>query len=225
MITPSYWLFVLPALLLGMWATWRTQSTFNRYSRVRARSGLSGAEAARALLDAEGLHGVRVERVGGFLTDHYDPRQNVLRLSPGVYDSRSLAAIGIACHEAGHALQKAAEYGPLVIRTQLVPVTQLGSHLAFPIILLGLVMHRPGLFQFGLLLFAVVVAFTLITLPVEWNASARAKRLMVESGIVAPDEQPHAAAVLDAAFLTYVASAVSAIMTLLYYLSLGSRRR
>ncbi len=221
----SYWIFILPALLLATFATLRTQSVFRRYSRVRARSGLTGAEAAEALLRAQGVCDVRIERWGGFLTDHFDPARNVLRLSPGVHDSNSLAAVGVACHEAGHALQRASNYAPLSLRTQLVPVTQIGSQLAFPVILAGLMLGRPGLFHLGLLLFAAVVVFTLITLPVEWNASSRAKRLMVECGIVTPAEQPHAAAVLDAAFLTYVASAVSSIMTLLYYLSLGSRRR
>lgn len=221
----SYWIFILPALLLAAYASWMTHATFRRYSSVRASSGLTGAEAAAVMLMAEGVHGVRIERAGGFLTDHFDPSSNTLRLSPGVYDSDSLAAIGVACHEAGHALQKAVDYGPLVIRTQLVPVTQLGSQLAFPVILAGLLLHRPGLFNVGLLLFAIVVAFTLITLPVEWNASARAKRLMVRSGIVTVAEEPHAMQVLNAAFLTYVAAAVSAIMNLLYYLSIGSRRR
>jgi Zn-dependent membrane protease YugP len=225
LMMPSYWLFILPALILAVIATWVTQTTFARYSRVRARSGLTGAEAAQALLRSQGIYDVRIERVSGFLTDHYDPFRNVLRLSPDVYDSDSLAAIGVACHEAGHALQKATAYAPLSVRTNLVPVTQIGSQLAFPVILAGLVLQRPGLFTLGIWMFVAVVIFTLITLPVEWNASRRAKQLMVAAGIVTPQELPHAAAVLNAAFLTYVASAVSAVMTLLYYLSLGSRRR
>lgn len=221
----GYWFFALPGLLLAALASWMTSSTFRRYSRVRASSGLTGAEAAERMLRLQGIRSVSVERSGGFLSDHFDPAKNVLRLSPGVYDSDSLSAIGVACHEAGHALQKASRYAPLGLRTTLVPMTQLGSHLAFPVILAGMLFARPGLIQMGALLFAVVVIFTLVTLPVEWNATARAKRLMVSSGIVTPMEQPHAAAVLNAAFLTYVASAVSAILTMLYYLTLGGRRR
>ena len=220
----SYWIFVLPGLLLAVIASLVTQATFRRYSRVRAASGLTGAEAAGRMLRSQGIVNVRIERSRGFLSDHFDPSANTLRLSPGVYDSPSLSAVGVACHEAGHALQKASGYGPLGLRSALVPVTHLGSQLAFPVILAGMILHRPGLFQLGILLFAAVVAFTLITLPVEWNATARAKRLMVSSGIVTPQEQPHAASVLNAAFMTYVASAVSSVLTLLYYLTLGGRR-
>lgn len=220
----SYWVFVLPGLLLAVIASLMTQATFRRFSRVRVLSGLTGAEAAERMLRSQGITDVRIERSRGFLSDHFDPSANTLRLSPGVYDSPSLSAVGVACHEAGHALQKASGYGPLGLRSSLVPVTQVGSQLAFPVILAGLLLHRPGLLQLGILLFAAVVAFTLITLPVEWNATARAKRLMVSSGIVTPQEQPYAASVLNAAFLTYVAAAVSSILTLLYYLTLGGRR-
>ncbi len=220
----SYWIFAIPGLLLAVLASLLTKSTFRRYSRVRAMSGLTGAEAADQMLRSQGITNVQIERGHGFLSDHFDPTSNTLRLSPSVHDSPSLSAIGVACHEAGHALQKATHYGPLGLRSALVPVTQLGSHLAFPVIIAGMALARPGLFQLGILLFALVVAFTLITLPVEWNATARAKRLMVSSGIVTPQEQPHAASVLNAAFLTYVASAVSSVLTLLYYITLGGRR-
>lgn len=219
----SYWAFAIPGLLLALLASFLTRSTFKRYSRVRAGSGLTGAEAADRMLRSQGIGDVRIERSHGFLSDHFDPSTNTLRLSAGVFDSPSLSAIGVACHEAGHALQKASGYAPLGLRSSLVPVTQIGSHLALPVILGGFMLGRPGLVQLGILLFAVVVVFTLITLPVEWNATARAKRLMVSSGIVTPQEQPHAASVLNAAFLTYVAAAVSSILTLLYYLSLGRR--
>lgn len=224
MMINAMWLkFVVPAMLLALVASWIVNATFRRYARVGARSGLTGAQAAAQLLEAQGVRGVRIERVGGFMTDHYDPSARTLRLSPGVYDSPSLAAIGVACHEAGHALQHAAHYGPLALRSSLVPVTNIGSHLAIPIIFAGLLLRMTGLFNLGLLLFGLAVFFTLVTLPVEWNASARAKRLMVSSGIVTAQEQSSAASVLNAAFLTYLAAAVSAVMTLLYYVSIGRR--
>lgn len=222
---PRYILFMAPALLLAVWASFKVQATFRRFSRVGASSGLTGAEAADAMLRSQGIQDVRIERTGGLLSDHFDPSSNTLRLSDGVYGSPSLAAIGVACHEAGHALQKAHQYAPLGLRTALVPITSLGSQLAVPLIILGLVLRVFGLVQVGILLFGVMVAFTLVTLPVEWDASARAKRHMVSSGIVTAAELPHASAVLNAAFLTYVAAAVSAILNLLYYLSLAQRRR
>ncbi len=221
---PLYIMFMLPALILATFAAIRTQATFNRYSRVEASSGLTGAEAARALLNARGVRGVNIGVSRGFLSDHYDPRDRTLRLSPQVYHSPSLAAIGVACHEAGHAIQHAEGYAPLALRSQLVPVTQLGSNLSFPIIFAGLFLRAPFLINLGIILFTAVVIFTLVTLPVEWNASARAKRYMIEAGIVGPREAPAAAAVLNAAFLTYVASAVTALLQLLYYLSLARRR-
>ena len=222
---PVYLVMVLlPGLVLGGLATMYTRSTFARYARVGASTGLTGAEAAARLLAMKGIPDIDIEVSRGFLSDHYDPARRVLRLSPGVYGSSSLAAVGVACHEAGHALQHASGYLPLHLRSSLVPVTQLGSQLSFPIIIAGLFLRTPFLIHIGTLLFAAVVVFTLITLPVEWNATARAKRLMVESGVVRPGEQVHAGAVLNAAFLTYVASAVTAILTLLYYLMLARRR-
>jgi Zn-dependent membrane protease YugP len=225
---PLYMLVALPGLLLALAASAVTRSTFSRYSRVRASSGMTGAEAARALLYSQGIRDVTIEPTQGFLSDHYDPRTNTLRLSPGVYGSDSLAAIGVACHEAGHALQQAHSYGPLALRSTLVPVTQIGSQAAPLILMLGLVMQAPPLLHVGILLFSAVVLFTLVTLPVEWNASARAKELMVHARIVSTGEASQAAAVLNAAFMTYVASAVSAVLTLLYYLFraglLGNRR-
>ena len=210
-------------MVLALIATFVTKSTFSKYARVAASSGFTGAQAARHLLDAQGLHDVPVEMTQGFLTDHYDPRTKSLHLSPQVYQSQSLSAIGVACHEAGHALQHATRYAPLALRSSLVPAAQFGSNLALPIFFVGLLFSLPFLVKAGILVFGLTVLFTLITLPVEWNASARAKRLMVESGIVTPGEQPAAAAVLNAAFMTYVASAVTAILTFLYYLTLGRR--
>ena len=220
----GYMIYVLPGFLLAMIATWITRSTFARYSRVSASSGLTGAQAARRLLDSQGLTQVSIERAGGFLSDHYDPTSRVLRLSPEVYDAPTLSAIGVACHEAGHALQHASRYRPLVLRTGMVPITQFGSRLAGPILIGGLMFNFPPLINLGILLFIGVVAFTLVTLPVEWDATSRAKQLMVRSGIVLPQESAQAGAVLNAAFLTYVASAVSAVLTLLYYLSRARRR-
>jgi uncharacterized protein len=215
---PMYFMFLLPAMVLAGLATLYTRATFNTYSRRTVRSGLTGAQAADQLLRSQGVQDVKIEAVRGFLSDHYDPATQTLRLSPAVYGSRSLSAIGVACHEAGHALQHAAGYGPLAVRSQLVPVTQLGSNGSYILFMLGMFMRAPGLMQAGAILFGLVVLFSIITLPVEWNATARAKRLMTESGVVSADEQPLAARVLNAAFLTYVASAFTALMTLLYYL-------
>jgi Zn-dependent membrane protease YugP len=222
-LDPVYFIFALPALLLGLWAQFKTKSTFNKYSRYAASTGLTGAEAARRMLDKNNLGNVAVERIDGFLSDHYDPRHRVLRLSPPVYDSNSLAAIGVACHEAGHALQHAHAYTPLALRSALVPATQIGSSLAMPIFIAGMFLSIPILLKAGIILFSAAVLFALVTLPVEWDASARAKKEMVVDGIVSAQEQVHAGRVLNAAFMTYVASAISAVMTLLYLL-LRSRR-
>ena len=214
--------------LLGLGASFLTKTTFNKYSRVSSASGLTGAEAARSMLDKNGLQNVTIERVQGFLSDHYDPRSKVLRLSPPVHDSNSLSAIGVACHEAGHALQDAQDYTMLNLRSKMVPVTQIGSQLSMPIIIAGSILGSLGLFKLGIILFGLTVLFALVTLPVEWDASARAKRLMVNNGIVTPQEQQHAGRVLNAAFLTYLASAVTAILYLLFYLwragIIGGRR-
>ena len=225
---PIYWELMLPALILAGIATLVTKATFSKYSRVRASSGLTGAEAAQQLLLSQGLSNVRIEPTRGFLSDHYDPTSRTLRLSPEVYGSSSLSAIGVACHEAGHALQHAAHYAPLALRTGLVPLAQFGSNAAYIFLLLGFWMKTLFLVKIGAMVFVGVVLFSLVTLPVEWDASARAKRLMVTAGIVRPQEAAQAGAVLNAAFMTYVAAAVSAILTLLYYLLraglLGGRR-
>ncbi|HMP71785.1 MAG TPA: zinc metallopeptidase [Kiritimatiellia bacterium] len=215
---PIYFLIAAPGLLLALWASYMTKHTFKKYSRLAARSGITGAEAAQRMLAYEGVHDMKIEPVQGFLSDHFDPRTNTLRLSPQVYHSDSLAAIGVACHEAGHALQKAHGYAPLALRSVLVPVTSFGSQLAIPVFVIGAAVSMPFLMQLGFWLFIGVVAFSIVTLPVEWDASARAKQLMVRSGIVTAAEMPHAGKVLNAAFLTYVAAAVQAILTLLYLL-------
>ena len=214
---PVYLLFTLPGLLLALWASGKTKFTFERYSRVAARSGMTGAQAAARLLYSAGVSGVNIEMTEGFLSDHYDPSSRTLRLSPQVYNSGSLSAIGVACHEAGHAIQHAVNYGPLGLRSSLVPVINLTSPASYILIIAGVFLSSPFLIKFGIFCFAAAVVFALVTLPVEYNASARAKALMVQCQIVSPDEAKSAGEVLNAAFLTYVASAVSALLTLLYY--------
>ncbi len=215
---PYYIMFMLPGVLLAIYASAKTKRVFKKYARVAASSGMTGAQAAASLLRSQNLHDVKIESTRGFLSDHYDPRTRTLRLSPDVGQSSSLSAVGVACHEAGHALQHAEHYAPLAVRSALVPVTQFGSWGSYILLILGFIFRSPHLIQFGILLFSGAVLFSLVTLPVEWNASARAKRLMVSAGIVTEGERRHAGAVLDAAFLTYVASAVTALLTLLYYI-------
>jgi len=223
-----YLLFIGPGMILALIATYKVKSTFAHYSKTMAGSGMTGAEAASHLLTRNGVTNVTIERADGFLSDHYDPTSRTLRLSSGVYDSPSLSAIGVACHEAGHALQHADAYMWLGLRSKLVPATQFGSTGSYIFFILGMLMNNPSMYLIGIILFSVTVVFSIITLPVEWDASARAKRLMVLSGIVTYREQEDAARVLNAAFLTYVASAVTALLTLLYYLFraglLGGRR-
>lgn len=214
----SYWLFAIPGVILAGMATVFTKATFKKYSRFSASSGLTGAQAAEQMLRDQGIHDVNIEPARGFLSDHYDPTSHTLRLSPDVYGSRSLSAIGVACHEAGHALQHAAGYAPLSLRTALVPLASLGSNAAYFFLFLGMLFSAPGLFKLGALVFLGAVAFSIITLPVEWNATARAKTLMVSSGIVGYQEAASAGRVLNAAFMTYLAAAVSALLTLLYFL-------
>lgn len=230
---PMYFLFAMPAILLSLYASFLTKSRFQKYAKVAPASGLSGAQAARQMLDRENLGNVRIEKVQGFLSDHYDPRSRVLRLSPMVHDGRSLSAVGVACHEAGHALQHAKGYKPLALRSQLVPATTFTSKLSMPLLMLGLILSATNpagqsLMIAGALLLTVSVLFTLVTLPVEWDASARAKMCMVKDGIVSPSQEADAGAVLNAAFLTYLAAAISSVMTLLYWLYrsglIGGRR-
>jgi len=215
----SHLIFILPAFLLSVLASLYTRTTFQKYSRVPSQRGFTGAQAAAEMLRAQGVRGVQIEQTGGFLSDHYDPRTRTLRLSASVYQGTSLSSIGVACHEAGHALQHASNYAPLAFRSRLVPLASFGSNFSYVLIFLGLIMRSPGLLVFGLACFTLAVIFTIVTLPVEWNASARAKTAMVTAGLVSPQEREGAAAVLNAAFLTYVAAAVSAVMTLLYYLA------
>lgn len=226
---PLYMMMLLPAIIVAAIASFLVKSTFNRYSRVRAYSGMTGAQAAERMMRANGVFDVQVEETSGFLSDHYDPRQKVLRLSPDVFRGNSLASIGVACHEAGHALQHATQYAPLTLRSLLVPVTNFSSLFAFYVFFAGLLFRVQPLLYAGCLMFAVAFVFALVTLPVEWDASARAKQHMVMSGIVSPGQEAEAGRVLNAAFLTYVAAAISSLLTLLYYLMragiIGGRSR
>ena len=214
---PLYLLFALPGLLLAMAASFYTKSTFAKYSKVAASTRLTGAGAAQRMLNAAGIYDVKIELVNGFLSDHYDPRDKTLRLSTDVYTKNSLSSIGVACHEAGHAIQHANAYAPLTLRTALVPATNICSSLSYIIIIAGFFLSKE-LILIGAILFSVAVLFSIVTLPVEWDATARAKKMMVSAGIVSPDEAVMAGQVLNAAFLTYVAAAVTALLTLLYYL-------
>lgn len=222
---PMYFVFALPALLLGLYAQFKVKSAFSKYSKVRNAAGITGAQAARRILDANGLTHVDVERTQGMLSDHYDPRSKTLRLSPAVYEGPTLAAVGVAAHEAGHALQDKAGYAPLRLRSAMVPSVQIGSWLGPIIFIAGLLMSLTTLAWVGLILFGATALFSLVTLPVEFNASNRAKQLLVGQGILVPQEMGGVDKVLDAAALTYVAAALQAIMTLLYYASLLMGRR
>ncbi len=226
-LDPLYLILALPGLLLGLWAQMRVKGTFSKYSKVRTSRNLTGAEIARYLLDNQGLQDVRVEETQGFLSDHYDPRTRVLRLSPDVYRTPSVAAAGVAAHEMGHALQHSSGYAPLQIRSAIVPVVQFGSSLAPILILVGFLLRFTTLAWIGVILFAGAVVFSLVTLPVEFDASRRAKTLLTQSGIVSHEEAGGVSAVLNAAGWTYVAAAIAAIGQLLYYVLLltgGSRR-
>ncbi|HEX3556401.1 MAG TPA: zinc metallopeptidase [Thermoanaerobaculia bacterium] len=215
---PAYLLFALPALALSLWASWRTKSAFNKYSRVRTVRGLTGAQAAQEMLRSAGVTGVQVVPTNGFLSDHYNPANKTLALSEATYASNSVAAVGVACHEAGHALQHANGYKPLFLRSALVPTANLGSSMGYLVVMGGFLFHSANLVYLGAMLISVVLLFQLVTLPVEFDATARAKRLAVETGIVLPQEREGMDRVLNAAAMTYVAAVVSTLMTLLYYL-------
>jgi Zn-dependent membrane protease YugP len=221
---PSIFL-VIPGVVLALWAQHRVRRAYGRYAQVPVASGVSGARAARAVLDADGLRDVAIEEIPGELTDHYDPRDRVLRLSGPVARGGSVAAVGIAAHEAGHALQHAHEYAPLNIRMAIIPITRFGSSAAFPLAFAGMIFRMPQLITLGIWLFAAVVVFQAVTLPVEFNASARAKRKLVELGIVGREERRGVDSVLNAAALTYVAAMAVAVLSLLRLVILRDSRR
>ena len=221
-----YIILVLPALAFSMWAQAKVSSTFNRYSRERTYSGMTGYEAARRILAANGLYHVNVERVSGNLTDHYDPKSNVIRLSDSVFGSNSVAAVGVAAHEAGHAVQYAQNYAPIKLRAAIIPITNIGSTLSMPLVLLGFIMGLQPLVNFGILLFATVALFQLVTLPVEFNASRRAVNALEMGGTMAEDEIRGVKKVLSAAAMTYVAALAVSIANLLrLILRFGGRNR
>ncbi|MEO1525901.1 MAG: zinc metallopeptidase [Planctomycetota bacterium] len=217
-----YFIFIGPALLLGMFAQWRVSSTFSSMSQIGAR--MSGAEAARRMLDSGGLHNVGIEQVAGHLSDHYDPRAKVLRLSPQVYGGRSMAALGVACHEAGHAFQDAKGYAPLAIRNAAVPAANFGSGIGATMAAIGVMFSYSSptignsLLLIGIVLFSCVVFFQVVNLPVEFNASSRARQHLVDARMISPNEEQYVAKVLNAAALTYVAGTLQAILTLAYYI-------
>ena len=218
-------ILVIPGLLLGLWAQMRVSSAFRKYSAVHARSGMSAEDVARSMLNQAGCGNVSIRTVSGNLTDHYDPRNNTLRLSDGVYGSSSVAAIGIAAHECGHAMQQHEGYAPLVLRSALVPVVNLGSNLYFPIFLLGLLFSWEPLIYVGIACFALTLVFSLVTLPVEFNASGRALRVLDQQGYLSSEEMDGARAVLNAAAMTYVAAAISSLLQLVRLLIIARDRR
>ena len=220
---PTYFLLI-PGLLLALYAQFKVNSTFNRFKQVPSRVRMTGAEIARAILDDNGCRNVRIEPVAGSLTDHYDPQNGVLRLSREVYGSHSIAALGVAAHEAGHAIQDAQDYAPLRIRANLVPVANIGSGMAMPLFMLGLIMSWEPLLKIGIFAFAFSVLFYLVTLPVEFNASSRAVKVLA-AGFLPDDEVKGVKAVLSAAALTYVAAALQAVLQLVRLLLLASSRR
>jgi Zn-dependent membrane protease YugP len=215
----SYLMFILPALILSIYAQIKVKSTFKRYSQVRSSRGMSGVDVANTILRRNGMSGqVAVEPVAGELSDHYDPTSHKVRLSETVYGSNSIAAIGVAAHEVGHAIQHHESYGPLELRHRIVPITNFASGASFPVLLLGFFLNSLNLIMVGILLFSAVVVFHLVTLPVELNASRRAVAQLSSSGLISGTEVPAVKKVLGAAALTYLAAALSAIATLLYYL-------
>ncbi|MBX3439651.1 MAG: zinc metallopeptidase [Planctomycetaceae bacterium] len=226
---PKYILFVLlPGLIISGGASLMVRAAFSRYSQVRSRRGYTGAQAAQRLLDDAGIHNVSVVATQGHLSDHYNPQTHELALSPAVYSSDSLAAIGVACHEAGHAIQHAEHYAPLGLRSAIVPIAGFGSNFGLIMMAVGLFLH-PYVVLLGAIIFSGVLLFQLVTLPVEFDATARAKALVVQAGIVDPDERYGIDRVLNAAALTYVAAVVTTLLTILYYLIrsglLGGGRR
>jgi len=215
---PLYLVFMAPALVISLGAQIWVKRAFSKYSKIASRSGYSGGRAAAVILSRNGVDGVRIEEARGFLSDHYDPRAKKLRLSADVYRSNSLAALGVAAHEAGHALQHAQGYAPLQLRSLLVPVTSLGSNLAWPLLIIGFLLQSAMLVQLGIVFFAGVVLFQLVTLPVEFNASFRALAALRASGLVSDYEIGGSRKVLTAAAMTYVAAAAAAILQLIYFL-------
>ncbi len=218
-------LLLIPGLLLGLWAQIKVKSAYAKYGRIATRRGVTAEQVSRDLLSRDGNGNIAIEPIAGELTDHYDPSANVLRLSQGVYGHNSIAAIGVAAHECGHAMQDHHDYGPLKLRTAIVPAVNIGSNLYFPIFLLGLVFSWQPLITVGIVCFALTFVFSLVTLPVEFNASHRALAMLAQGGYVDEEELRGVKAVLDAAALTYVAAAISSLLQLVRLLLLSRNRR
>lgn len=220
-----YIILIIPCMILAMWAQARVKSTFSHYSNVGNSRGLTGAQAAAAVLRYNGVNGVQIERISGSLTDHFDPRTNIIRLSDSVYGSTSVASVGVAAHEAGHAVQYATGYGPIRLRAAIVPVTQIGSQAAFPLILLGIILSFGALVQIGIIAFSLSTIFQLVTLPVELDASHRALDAIQQGGLLTADEYPMARKTLSAAAMTYVAALATSVAQLLRLVLLFGNRR
>lgn len=228
----AFLVFMIPGIIFMLWAQNKVKSNYQKYSQVRNSVGVTGAQAARRVLDTNGLYDVQIEQVGGELSDHYDPRKRVLRLSQAVYGVPSIAAVGIASHEAGHAIQHAKAYAPLQVRTAIVPVVNIGSNLGYIVLIAGLLMAQTNIAWAGVILFSLSTIFALLTLPVEFDATRRAKLALVQVGIVdggvsGGQESQGVARVLDAAAWTYIAGFASSLLTLLYYVMMvmGMGRR
>lgn len=219
-----YLVLVIPAILLSLFAQTKVTSTFQKYSRYGSQKGMTGFDAARKILDTNGLSHIRIERIAGNLTDHYDPKNNVIRLSDGVYDKPSIAAVGVAAHEAGHAVQHSVGYTPIKWRNAVLPAANIGSQAAIPLAFLGLIFGFRPLISFGIILFSAVVLFQLVTLPVEFNASNRATEILGDWGMLTNSEIKGVKKVLGAAALTYVAAALTSLMNLLRLIMLSRRR-
>lgn len=223
---PTYLIYMIPAFVLMGLASWYVKAAYNKWSQVPVQSRLTGAQAAQRLISTAGMNGVQIQGVAGNMTDHYDPRNKTLYLSPGVANGTSVASVAIAAHELGHAVQDAEEYLPMRLRSLLVPMVNIGSNLGWILIMIGLVINWTGLAWLGVLVFAGGALFALATLPVEFNASSRAKQLLQQSGIIQTNEEIRGVnTVLNAAALTYVAGLITAVLQLLYYVSLVSGRR
>ncbi|MBR5485631.1 MAG: zinc metallopeptidase [Oscillospiraceae bacterium] len=220
-----YLTLILPAMIIAMIAQSRVQSSFQRYSRVASRRGITGAQAARRILDAYGLNHVQIQHIAGNLSDHYDPTTNVVRLSDSVYGSTSIASIGVAAHEVGHAIQHAHGYFPIKVRTAIIPITNLGSNLSMPLLLAGILFSAPSLVNLGIILFSTMTVFQLVTLPVEFNASSRALAILEQDYILEAEELDGAKKVLSAAAMTYVAALITSAAQLLRLVLLFGGRR
>ena len=221
----TYFVLVLPTIIFSMWAQYQVKSNFNKYSSQRTKNGLTGAGAAQEVLRQSGVQNVQIVRISGNLTDHFDPRTNTISLSESVYDTPSVAAVGVAGHEAGHAVQYATSYAPMKLRAAIIPITNIGSKLSVPLIIIGIILGFTGLINIGIILFGLMVVFQLVTLPVEYNASHRAIVALGKSGALTSDELPAAKKVLSAAGLTYVGALAVSLAQLLRFVAMANRRR